>query len=473
MSELQQALDHAWGLHQAGDVRTAESIYRQVLAQFPNNAETHVYLGIALFDQRRFQESVDSYRRALAIRSNFPIAWNNLGNSLRMLGNIDEADRCLATSTQQKPDYLSPLKNRGTLWIWAGEVERGLHWYHEALKFAPQDPELHRNLGVIYLLQERYAEGWPEYRWRWNFIDGGRPAHHYPVWQGEEVEGKTVLLYPEQGLGDAIQFVRVAATLKAAGARTVVTCPPHLVPLFTSAPGIDLLLPDGVPMFERIDYQASFLDVVDHWFAKSGSLAIGAGTTDLSSGYLSVSPQLIDYWKRSLGHSEAKKRVGICWQGNPKHHADIYRSVKLTEFEGIASLPNVSLISLQHGIGTEQIASAPFREAIKLLPEDIDKSGGAFLDTAAIMKNLDLVITTDTSTAHLAGALGVPVWVILGKVPDWRWLQHGATTHWYPSMRLFRQTTIGDWSGVMRQIEDELPSTVPSGPLYADHHDAV
>jgi len=246
-----------------------------------------------------------------------------------------------------------------------------------------------------------------------------------------------------------------------------------LVPLFTSAPGIDLLLPDGVPMFERIDYQASFLDVVDHWFAKSGSLAIGAGTTDLSSGYLSVSPQLIDYWKRSLGHSEAKKRVGICWQGNPKHHADIYRSVKLTEFEGIASLPNVSLISLQHGIGTEQIASAPFREAIKLLPEDIDKSGGAFLDTAAIMKNLDLVITTDTSTAHLAGALGVPVWVILGKVPDWRWLQHGATTHWYPSMRLFRQTTIGDWSGVMRQIEDELPSTVPSGPLYADHHDAV
>src|SRR5687768_3904909 len=217
MSELQKVLDHAWKVQQSGDLAAAESIYRQVLAQLPHNAAAHVYLGIALFDQRRFEESAQSYRRALAIQKHFPVAWNNLGNSLRMLGEIDEADRCLQTAIDQKPDYLSPLKNRGTLWIWAGEVDRGLRWYHEALRLAPEDPELHRNLGVIYLLQERYAEGWPEYRWRWTFIDGGRPGYPYPIWQGENLRGKTILLYPEQGLGDAIQFIRVAATLKSAG----------------------------------------------------------------------------------------------------------------------------------------------------------------------------------------------------------------------------------------------------------------
>ncbi|MGV3486168.1 MAG: tetratricopeptide repeat protein [Planctomycetaceae bacterium] len=469
MSELQKVLDHAWQVQQSGDLATAESIYRQVLAQLPRNAAAHVYLGIALFDQRRFTESVESYRRAIAIQPEFPVAWNNLGNSLRMLGEIDEADRCLQTAIDQKPDYLSPLKNRGTLWIWAGEVERGLRWYHEALRLAPEDPELHRNLGVIYLLQERYAEGWPEYRWRWSFIDGGRPSYPFPIWQGENLVGKTVLLYPEQGLGDAIQFIRVASTLKSAGARTVVSCPASLIPLFQSAPGIDSLIPQGMSPVEPIDYQASFLDVVDQWFMHTGQLATGAGERALATGYLSVSESLVDYWRRTLGVGDGKKRIGICWQGNPKHHADIYRSIKLSEFAEIASNPAVSLISLQHGTGAEQIADVSFRDAIQRLPANIDQSGGAFLDTAAIMCNLDLVITTDTSTAHLAGALGVPVWVILGKVPDWRWLQHGETTPWYPSMRLFRQSRMGEWASVMSKINESLTAELQPASSKPPH----
>ncbi len=452
MAQLQQVLDHAWKLQQAGDIAKAESIYRQVLAQLPQHAAAHVYLGIALFDQRRFQESVDSYRCALAIEKQFPIAWNNLGNSLRMLGEIDEADRCLQIAIDQQPDYLSPYKNRGTLWIWAGEVERGLRWYRQALTLAPQDAELHRNLGVIYLLQERYAEGWPAYRWRWSFSDNGRPQYPFPLWQGEDVRGKTMLLYPEQGLGDAIQFIRAAATLQQAGARTVVVCAPKLIPLFSTAPGIDSLLPEGVRLSERIDYQASFLDVVDHWYMRTGQLATGANEIDLSKGYLSVNSSLIDYWARHLGPTAGKRRIGICWQGNPQHHADVYRSVKLAEFAPLLAIPTVSLISLQQGFGAEQLTRVPFADSIKRLPDNIDKSGGAFLDTAAIMQTLDLVITTDTSTAHLAGAIGVPVWLILGKVPDWRWLEHGEITAWYPTMRLFRQTKMGEWLDVMNRI---------------------
>jgi Tfp pilus assembly protein PilF len=456
MATMQQVLHRAWSFHQAGNVLAAEAMYRQVIGQVPHSSAAHVYLGIALFDQRKFQESVESYRRALSIEDPFPVAWNNLGNSLRMLGDVEEADRCLEKAISQKPDYLSPYKNRGTLWIWAGEVERGLRWYHEALKLVPNDPELHRNLGVIYLLQKRYAEGWPEYRWRWSFMEGVRPHVSCPVWQGEDVANKTVLLYPEQGLGDAIQFIRSAAVLRAAGARTIVKCAPSLIPLFSSAPGIDVLLPEGTPIAERVDFHASFLDVVDHWYGKTGSLATGADCIDLAGGFLSVSSSLIDYWNRELGPREGKKRIGICWQGNPQHHADIYRSVSLAEFAPITANPNVSLVSLQHGFGSSQLAEVPFGNRIKRLPGNIDKSGGQFLDTAAIMRNLDLVITTDTSTAHLAGAIGIPVWVILGKVPDWRWLQEGETTTWYPTMRLIRQSQMGTWIDVFNRIAQQL-----------------
>jgi len=465
---MQTALEQAWRTHQAGEVAAAEAVYRQVLARQPQHAAAHVYLGIALFDQRRFLESAAAYRTALAITPQFPIAWNNLGNTLRMLGDVEQADACFQKALDLQPGYLSPLKNRGTLWVWAGEIERGLASYRQALQLVPDDPELHRNLGVIYLLQERYAEGWPEYRWRWQCLPGGRPTHPCPLWQGEDPQGKTFLLYPEQGIGDAIQFVRVCQTLRDAGARTILRCGGHLIPLLSSVPGIDLLIPDNVPLAQLatgpIDYHASLIDVVDAWYGRTGELPTSAGKADVNvHGYLSVSESLVDYWRRaleaSLPRAAGRRRIGICWQGNPQHHADVYRSIPLAEFQPLTELADVSLISLQHGAGSEQLGRVEFGRLIARLPESIDQSGGAFLDTAAIIRNLDLVITIDTSTAHLAGALGVPVWVLLGRVPDWRWLQSGETTPWYPSMRLFRQSQIGRWSDVFERVASELRAT--------------
>ncbi len=470
MTTLQTALEQAWQAHQAGEVAAAESVYRQVIARQPQHAAAHVYLGIALFDQRRFLESAAAYRTALAITPQFPIAWNNLGNTLRMLGDVEQADTCFQKALDGQPGYLSPLKNRGTLWIWAGEIEKGLASYRQALQLAPQDPELHRNLGVIYLLQERYAEGWPEYRWRWRCLPGGRPAYPFPLWQGEDPQGKTFLLYPEQGIGDAIQFVRVCHTLHGAGARTILRCGGHLIPLFSAAPGIDMLIPDSVPLSQLetgpIDYHASLIDVVDGWYGRTGELATAAGASGPDApAYLNISAPLVDYWRRALDASlprqAGRRRIGICWQGNPQHHADVYRSIPLAEFRPLAQLADVSLISLQHGSGSEQLDRVDFAHAIARLPESIDQSGGAFLDTAAIIRNLDLVVTVDTSTAHLAGALGVPVWLLLGRVPDWRWLQTGQTTPWYPNMRLFRQSQLGDWSDVLERVVSEL-RTLPA-----------
>ncbi len=459
MVTVQAALDQAWKAHQAGQVAVAEAVYRQVLSQAPRHAAAHVYLGIALFDQRRFDESIAAYRAALSIQNHFPIAWNNLGNSLRMVGDVAAADESFSQALQQQPGYLSPLKNRGTLWIWAGEIERGLEAYREALQIAPDDPELHRNLGVIYLLLGRYQEGWREYRYRWHFNPGGRPGEQIPPWRGESPAGKTFLLYPEQGIGDAIQFVRVGHTLRQAGAKTILRCDSKLVPLFSSVGGIDLLVPHGIPLNQfgvnHVDYHASLIDVVDYWYESRGELATAyPALPGDDAAYLSIQETLVDYWRRAL--TVPRPRVGICWQGNPQHHADIYRSVALAQFAPLAAVPGVSLLSLQHGFGKEQLDQVAFGDRVARLPDGIDQSSGAFLDTAAIIRNLDLVITVDTSTAHLAAALGVPVWLILGRVPDWRWRQTGDTSDWYPSIRIFRQPRIGAWPEVFESVAAEL-----------------
>ncbi len=462
---VQDVLARAWQVHQSGQPAEAEAAYRQVLARYPRHPATLVYLGIALYDQRRFAESAVAYQDALTIQPQFPIAWNNLGNSLRMLGRLDEADACFSNAISQQPGYLSPLKNRGTLWIWSGEVARGLAAYHEALRLAPEEPELHRNLGVIYLLQQRYEEGWPEYRYRWHFLPAARVPGAGAVWQGEDPAGKVFLLYPEQGIGDAIHFVRAAHTLRQAGARTILRCDPKLIPLFSSIGSIDMLIPDGLPIdsfgLPRIAYQASLIDVVDRWYGRTGQLAVAypAVVAD-PAAYIDVGATLVDFWRRSL--VIPGPRVGICWQGNPDFHADVYRSIPLAEFTPLTEVAGVSLVSLQHGYGSEQLQQVSFGDQVHRLPDTIDRSGGAFMDTAAIIRNLDLVITIDTSTAHLAAALGVPVWLLLGRVPDWRWLQSGATSDWYPTIRIFRQQRMGDWSSLFDQVANELRAWVAS-----------
>ena len=456
MPTVNEVLQRGWQIHQSGDVHQAESIYRHVLAHSPRNSDAFVYLGIALFDQRRFVESIESYREAIAIRNHFPIAWNNLGNSLRMTGEFDEAEMALATALQQQPDYLSALKNRGTLWVWNGEIERGLKWYDEGLKVAPDNAELHRNLGVIHLLLGNYDKGWSEYRWRWKMPGTYRPSTTIPVWQGEEINGRSILLYPEQGRGDAIQFIRVARTLKQAGATVFVQCAPELIPLFSSAPGIEMLLPIG-SVVPPVDYHASLIDVVDCWYQQHRCLPTEGDAFSTGNGYLSVGNSLTESWQHWFEtHCDSGQRIGINWQGNPEHHADVYRSIALSELKPLASIPNAQLISLQFGYGIEQIPQCDFRDKITVLPESIDVNNGAFVDTAAILQNLDCLVTTDTAVAHLAGAVGVKTFLMLNKVPDWRWLNEGVSTPWYPSVKLIRQRQIGNWNVVVEEICESI-----------------
>lgn len=442
MPTVDQVLAQLWAHHQRGDYRGAESGYRTLIEKVPGNANAHVYLGIALFDQQRYGEAVDAYREGLRLQRRFPVAWNNLGNALRMLGQIEEAEQAFATALEQRPDYATAMKNRGTLWVWAGELERGLGWYSKALELIPEDAELHRNLGVIYLLQGRFDEGWREYRYRWQMPGLQRPALPQPIWEGQALEGKTIFVYPEQGLGDAIQFSRGIARLRERGADVVFGCEPKLVPLFSGLRDVGRIVPVGGAV-GSIDYHASLVEVIDHTW--DGARSIDGGP------YLSVPENLAGYWERRLGPREGR-RIGLCWQGNRQHHGDVYRSLPLSRLGRLFEVPGVTWVSLQFGEGREQIQQVEFGDQLVQLPEDLDRSGGAFLDTAAVMQQLDMVITVDTSCGHLAGALGVPTWLMLGKIPDWRWGLEGEGTPWYAAHRLWRQESAGDWDGVVGRM---------------------
>lgn len=467
-------------------------MYRGVLQQIPDSAEAWVYLGIGQFDQRDFEGSVASYRRALALRDLFPIAWNNLGNSLRMLGEIDEAEACFEKSLAQQPDYLSALKNRGTLWVWNGDVERGVKWYQRGLEIEPNNAELHRNLGVISLLMGDYARGFAEFRWRWQMAGVGRPSIakwwqsaqiHVPVWSGQPLENRKVVIYPEQGLGDAIHFIRVADSLKRSGATVVAVCQSQMLPLFAGVPGIDELVSEdsaGGVVHESLlqaDYQGSFLEILDGLYQRDGKLNHGEELFEAppkdsptgsphGRGYLSVSDDAVNQWKLwmddAIGDdpsSPRRPRIGINWQGNREHHADVYRSVKLDVLRPLIEHDSLKIVNLQFGHGVEQLDQADYRANVLRLPAELDQTGGRFMDTAAVLCGLDALVTTDTAIAHLAGALGVRTHLLLGRVPDWRWLTTGDRTVWYPNTTLYRQKEFGHWEAPVSRILEALTSS--------------
>ena len=449
MSALQNELQRGWQIHQQRRYTEAERIYRDVLSKAPNDANGWCFLGIALHDQRQYQSAVDCYRRALQLNPAFPIALNNLGNSLRYVNCVDEADQCFQKAIDLKPDYLNAYKNRGTLHVWTGDLTRGLAYYEQALKINPNEAELHRNIGVIYLLQGRFAEGWNEYRWRWRVGDLHRQNRVIPVWDGSDPRGRRILLTAEQGLGDTLNFVRFAKVLRDRGAQTMVHCQPQLLALLQNSPELGPMFPNSLNVEQPFDFQCSLVDVAD-------ILHIDDRNIPSDAPYLKASPSLIDYWSRRFEKRTDLCRIGIAWQGNPDHQADIFRSIPLSSFEVLADIPNVELISLQSGHGVEQLAKWQGARPIVRLGAEVDKTSGAFMDTAAIMKQLDLVITSDTSIAHLAGGLGVRTWLVLNYVPDWRWLLNRDDSPWYPSVRLFRQDSLGDWGSAFRKVRDAL-----------------
>jgi hypothetical protein len=300
----------------------------------------------------------------------------------------------------------------------------------------------------------QFEEGWKEYEWRWKRKQAVKRAFRHPRWDGSALEARTILLWCEQGLGDAIQFVRYAPLAKARGGSVVLECPPFMVPLFSTCAGIDALVAEGSAL---PDYNVQ---------APLMSLPMLLGTTletvPAETPYLHADLERVEKWRSRLEGGGGFK-IGVVWQGNPRHPWDRWRSFPLACLAPLAAFEGVRLVSLQKGPGVEQVKAFKGRFPVEELGDGLDAEGGAFLDTAAVMMGLDLVVTADTAEAHLAGALGVRVWVALSGMADWQWMVAREDTPWYPTMRLFRQATLGDWRGLFDRMAAELRRLVTSG----------
>ena len=343
---------------------------------------------------------------------------SNLGVAFTEQGKLDEALACYRRALELKPDY-------------AEAASQLAHWF--------------------WLLAGDWQRGWPEYEWRWQ-TKGFAPRHFpQPLWDGGSLAGKTILLHAEQGFGDTIQFVRDAPHRQAAAAeRSSWNARQPLLGLLEGCPGIDQLVGQGM-IFPAFDVHAPLLSV-------PGILKTSLETIPAKMPYLFAKPALVEQWRKRLSELDGFK-IGIAWQGEPEVSVAIVSvPFRLRYFAPLAEVPGVRLISLQKGPGVEQLAEVRDLFPVTDLGDELDEQSGPFMDTAAVMMNLDLVIAADTAIAHLAGALGVPVWVALPLVPDWRWLLDCSDSPWYPAMRLFRQARPGDWESVFTAMAAALPA---------------
>lgn len=297
------------------------------------------------------------------------------------------------------------------------------------------------------MLAGRFQEGWAEFEWRWQRPGEQEANPTRPVWNGEALDGRTIVLSSEQGLGDTIQFVRYAQLVKQRGGTVVVESQPPLTRLLTTCPGVDQVVARWQPL-PHYDLVAPLLSLPRIFNTSLESIPAEVP-------YLSAGTDETAKWQSRLSQ-EAALRVGIAWRGSPLNAWDADRSIPLDAFSDLATTAGVQLHSIQFAPGGEELAASPLRDRIVNLTDQL----GDFYHTAAIVRNLDLVITCDSAPAHLAGALGVPVWVAVTFAPDWRWMLGRQDTPWYPTMRLFRQTRPGDWAGVFSRIRESLLSLI-------------
>ncbi len=374
----------------------------------------------------------------------------------------DEADALRSLRTEADRELTRgaapPTLNRPaprTFWRGAEAQGRGrfteaVALLREAVEEDPSCPEAHAHLGMSLIGAGQFAEGFREYEWRTRLAWAAPRRMAAPVWNGRRMAGRTLVIWDEQGHGDAIQFFRfVVPAAAASAARLVFHGRPRLARLFGSQPALALSIP-RTRDFPRPDAHASLMSL---------PFIMGLANPASSGGrpYLFAEPALVEAWRERLA-SIPGPRIGLVWQGNPDYVHDTGRSMPLAELVPLldAFRSDASFVSLQKGAGEDQIANLPDRAVLHVLRPPLDAGDDGFVDTAAVMASLDLVITSDTSIAHLAGALGRPVWILLGNGPDWRWGQTGETTPFYPGARLFRRPEGRGWDQVVGQVSAAL-----------------
>jgi tetratricopeptide (TPR) repeat protein len=467
---------------QRGNMPATENLLRRAAAADPRRAQTHFDLGNTLQLQRKWAEAIECYRKALAIEPNYFEAYCNLANALREHGQLGQALACAERAIELAPSSPAAHSNLGVIFLELGRLAESQQRYEHALALDPNLAVVHNNLGTVLrdqghvvravehyerallldpthaqarcsrgmalLSMGRFAEGWADYEHRVGLPQFDTLSFAEPRWDGGPLKGRTLLIHAEQGLGDTLQFIRFVkpAAARAAPGQVFVAAHERLIPLLRQS---------GFSGLTAIERALPPFDVHLPLLSLPGLLGVDLDALPGEIPYLAADAARIERWRSVIAEHEGFK-VGIAWQGRPAFRGDRQRSMPLRLFEPLAQVRAVRLISLQRGPGTEQLRMLGGSFDVIDLGEPFDPQGEGFLDTAAVMKSLDLVITSDSAIAHLAGALGVPVWVALSLAPDWRWLLDRQDSPWYPDMRLFRQTRLGHWQEVFAHMAEEL-----------------
>jgi tetratricopeptide (TPR) repeat protein len=423
--------------------------YRQAISIRPDFAEAYSDLGNILKKIKKYDEAIENYRKAISLKPDFAEAYNNLSDTYRVLGKFSESVDLGLKAIQVKPDFESAYVNLGNIYLAQGNYNASIEQYQKAIEIRPNYPDAHYNMGLLLLLMGEFEEGWKEYGWRFKSKEIADQIGYrdlgIPVWNGTPLNGRTILIMSEQGFGDQIQFARYIPLIKEMGGRVLFECHKELMPLFESFEGIDRLLekPYNSDSGENTDVCVQLLNLPGIFGAKLDNMLADVP-------YLKADPGSADKWESRFNRASIK--IGIVWAGNPKHSNEGNRSCKLSDFTLLSSIPDVELFSLQKDGMNGNYES--HLSAMKVI--DLGKEIGDFNDTASIIEKLDLVISVDTSVAHLAGSLGRPVWTLLPFIPDWRWMLDREDTPWYPTMKLFRQREPGDWEDVLNRVTVKL-----------------
>ena len=458
-----------------GDPAGAAECFTALIALKPDHAGAHVNLGIVRQQQGQFAEALALYERATALRPTLAEAWINRGALLLQLLRLDEAAKVLETAHRLAPKDAAARLNLGNLRLEQGRLDdavalyeavlaadaahaaatlnlgralkelgrpaEALRWYRQAETLAPQDPTIQWNLGVCRLLLGDWLRGWQgfEARFAAGAVAGTGVAG--PAWDGGPLDG-TLLIHAEQGLGDTIQFARFAAVAKARGVgRIVLACQAPLLDLMRGVAGIDMVVPRDSPL-PPFDAQIALMSL--------GAVLKVTGATLPPAPYLTADPARVAAWRDRLGPGF---KLGLVWQGHRLHRNDRNRSLPAAALAPLLTVPGVAAFSLQKDPGPGDLATLP--GIVDLAAELTD-----FTETAAAILALDLVVAVDTAVAHLAGALGKPVWLALPHAPDWRWLMARADSPWYGSARLYRQSERGVWTGPIAAMRAALEKLV-------------
>lgn len=423
-----------------GQPDEALTCYREIIRINPAHTDAMNAIGSILLKKGDADGAKGYYQEALRQNPHLPEVLNNFGTMMRNRGRFDEAEGYYRKALRERPSFVEALNNLGTVFRDQGRLDEAETYYRQAIELNPDFPEAHWNLAFAFLLGGKYSPGWKEYEWRWKVQDHYLHDLSQPLWDGSDIRGRTILIHAEQGIGDSIQFVRYVPLVAAKGARVIIACQKELVRLLRKVGDVEQVLAygDRIPEFDLHCPLLRLPLIFDTTIE----------TIPADIPYIKADPYLVAAWREKLKKDRAGLKVGLVWAGRPTHVNDRNRSCPPGLLLNLTGQDGVTFYSLQKGDAARTAKdfgnSAMFADYSRWLDD--------FSDTAAFTENLDLVISVDTAVAHLAGALGKPVWTMLPYAPDWRWMLNREDTPWYPTMRLFRQPAPGDWHSVIEHM---------------------